>query len=86
MCHWFFGFPFFMGGFVWIWIIFGVILMIGLLIFIFSRRDCYKSFMYHDHKSHYKDYEDPIEILKRMYIKGEINEEEYEKKRKIIEQ
>lgn len=85
MCHLFFGFPFFMGGFMWIWMIFGVILIIGLLILIFSRRDYCKSFMYHDHKNYYKDYEDPIEILKRMYIKGEINEEEYERRRKIIE-
>ena len=42
--------------------------------------------MHHsDHEHHKRDYDDPVEILKRMYARGEISEEEYEKRRKNLE-
>jgi len=86
MCHWFFGFPFLMGGFGWIWMFLGVIFIIGLIILLFSRKGFYGFSMYHsDHEHHKRDYDDPIEILKRMYARGEISEGEYEKRRKNLE-
>lgn len=86
MCHWFFGFPFWMGGFGWIWMILGIIFIVSLIILLFFRRGYYGCSMHHHGYNHYhKDYDDPLEILKRMYAKGEISEEEYEKRRKNIE-
>jgi len=85
MGHWFYGIPFFMGGFGWVWMILGVILIVGLIILIFSRRGYLGCSTHHNHTYHYRDYEDPIEILKRMYARGEISEEEYEKRRKNLE-
>lgn len=86
MCHWFFGFPLLLGGFGWIWMILGVILIVGLIILLFSRREYLGCSMHHhDHEHYRKDYDDSIEILKRMYLRGEISEEEYEKRRKNLE-
>lgn len=86
MCHWFFGFPFWMGGFGWIWMILGIIFIVSLIILLFFRRGYYGCSMHHhNYEHHHKDYDDPLEILKRMYVKGEISEEEYEKRRKNIE-
>lgn len=84
MCHLFYWFPFFMGGFGWIWMIIGLILIIGLII-LFVRKVNF-SCMMHDSQHNHDLYDDePIKILKRMYAKGEISEEEYEKRRKKLE-
>lgn len=84
MCHLFYWFPFFMGGFGWLWIVIGLILIVGLII-LFTRKFDFGCMMHDSEHTHRIHDEDPITILKRMYAKGEISEEEYEKRRKNIE-
>ena len=85
MCRLFYWYPFFMGGFGWFWMIIGLILIVGLIAILLSRKFNFGCMMHDTEHSHSKHEEDPIKILKRMYAKGEISEEEYEKRRKNIE-
>ncbi len=82
MCHFYFGLPFFGGFFGWIWMVLGLILTIGLII-ILIRRSHFDSISNNFEKNNNIN-EDPLTILKRMYVKGEISEDEYEKRKKVI--
>lgn len=84
MCHLFYWFPFFIGGFGWVWMIIGLILIVGLII-LFIRKVNFGCIMHDSGHTHNINDEDPIKILKRMYAKGEISEEEYEKRKKNLE-
>lgn len=87
MCHFFFGFPFFYGWFGWIWMIVGFIIIMVLISVIFLRKN-YIGYITHTHdhiEGHNNENEEFIKILKRMYVKGEISEEEYEKRKRNLE-
>lgn len=68
--HYFFG-----GGFMWI---FWVLIIIGLF-FVF------KNIAVGGDKSNSSNNDTPLEILKKRYARGEIEEEEYERRRKELE-
>ena len=66
---------FFGGGFMWLfWI-----LMIAGIFFVFQTMTKGKS------ENSSSDKESPLEILKKRYARGEMEEEEYERRRKELE-
>jgi len=68
--HYFFG-----GGFMWI---FWILIIIGIF-FVFKNMSGTNS------NNSSLDNESPLEILKKRYARGEIEEEEYERRRKELE-
>ncbi len=65
---------FFGGGFMWI---FWVLIIVGIF-FVFQN-------MAKENSGGSADKETPIEILKKRYARGEIDEEEFERRRKELE-
>lgn len=63
------------GGFMWI---FWVLIFVGIIFLIINitKGNTGKSFM---------ENESPLEILKKRYARGEIDEEEYERRRKELD-
>ncbi len=77
-----------MMGFGWIFGGLFFVLFLTLIVFLIVRlvrgpRHWYKH-MHHGHYGHHGYYEDPLEILKHRYAKGEITKEQYEDMKKDL--
>lgn len=64
----------FMGGFMWI---FWIAVLVGLIFLI-------KWIVQQNRQDGQKAKDDPLEILKKRYARGEIDKEEFEQKRKDL--
>jgi len=65
------GSMFFSGGLMWI---FWIVLVVGIIFIV-------KILSTRDKESNYLDDDKPLEILKGLYARGEIDESEFERKR-----
>lgn len=94
MMHWFFwGFPYFMGSLHLIGLII-FILVIAFFIFLFTRRGDIGCSGIHTHQTHSMDEgvhekekkdDEALNTIRKLYAKGEISEEEYEKRKRNLE-
>ena len=64
------------GGFMWIFWIIVLVVLVLLVKWIFEQS--------RSGSSDTKEKESPLEILKKRYARGEINQEEYEQKKKDL--
>ena len=94
MMHWFFlGFPYFMGSWHLVWLVIFIAVII-FFNFLFTRGDYMGCSGVHTHPAHFMDEEvhekrekndEALNMIRKLYAKGEISEEEYEKRKRNLE-
>ena len=76
---------YFGGGGMWIFPIIMLIVMLVVIYLIFGRDRIAPPWHYNNSHYHREDSSDKaLDILKQRYVKGEINKEEFEEKKRIL--